>query len=167
MNLKVRRHRFTRADWMGYAVLMLVGGAVGLVALFLPWANDYTEQFVNFSLSKPPEVVGVLQTQWGPPVLVAALAAVVAAVLLVILGPRRLSIALSLIVVAAGAVYALQALAAADSMVKMYRPGLGLYMTLLTGILLVPIGLASLLVGAAMRRAPVTAPPAPESAPPS
>jgi hypothetical protein len=165
MKLAIRRHRFTRADWIGYAVLIIIAGGAGLIALFLPWANDYTDQFVNFSLSRPPDVVGVLQTQWGPPVLVAALAAIAAAAALLLVGPRRVSIALSLIVVAAGAVYALEAVSAADSMVKMYRPGVGLYLTLLTGVLLVPIGLASLAVGAAMRaagRAAVTpAPPAP------
>jgi hypothetical protein len=167
MNITMRRHRFTRADWIGYAVLIMAGGAVGLVALFLPWANEYTRQSVNFSLSKPPGVVGVLETQWGPPVLAAALGVVAAAMLLLLLGPRRVSAALSIIVVVAGAVYALEAIAAADSMVKMYRPGMGLYVTLLTGILLVPIGLASLAVGAVMRRASATAPPAPGSAPPS
>jgi hypothetical protein len=171
MKLAIRRHRFTRADWAGYAVLIIMGGAAGVVALFLPWANDYTDQFVNFSLTRPPEVVGVLQTPWGPPVLIAALAAIAAAVVLLLLGPRRLSIVLSLAVVVAGAVYALEAIAAADSMVKMYRPGVGLYVTLLTGVLLVPIGLASLAVGAAMRsarRAELTpAPRAPGSAPPS
>jgi hypothetical protein len=164
MKLAIRRHRFTRADWIGYAVLIIVAGGAGLVALFLPWANEYTDQFVNFSLSRPEGVVGVLQTQWGPPVLVAALAAIVAAAALLLVGPRRASIALSLVVVAAGVVYALEAVSAADSMVKMYRPGVGLYVTLLTGVLLVPIGLASLAVGAAMRagRATVTpAPPAP------
>ncbi len=165
MKLALRRHRFTRADWIGYAVLMIAGGALGLVALFLPWANDYTREFVNFSLTKPPEVVGALQTQWGPPVLVAALAAVGAAGALIVLGPRRITIAPSLVVVAAGAVYAVESVAAADSMINLYRPGLGLYLTLLTGILLVPVGLASLAAGAAMRsaqRAAVTsAPPAP------
>jgi hypothetical protein len=172
MKLAMRRHRFTHADWVGYAVLIMIGGGVGLVALFLPWANDYTKQFVNFSLSKPPEVVGVLHTPWGPPVLVAALAVVAAALLLLVLGPRSFTFVLSLVVVVAGAVYALESIAAADSMVQLYRPGLGLYLTLLTGILLVPIGLASLAVGAAMRaavrRAAVSpGPPSPGSAPPS
>jgi len=178
MRLKVRRHRFTHADWVGYAVLMIIGGAAGLVALALPWANEYTREFVNFSPSKPPEIVGVLHTQWGPPVLVAALAAIAAAVALLLLGPRRFTTLLSLVVVVAGAVYALESIAAADSMIDLYRPGLGLYLTLLTGILLVPIGLASVAVGAAMRAAqraePASAPtgvtparPAPESVPPS
>jgi hypothetical protein len=170
MKLTRRRHRFTRTDWTGYALLMIAGGAVGLVALFLPWANEYTDQFVNFSLAKPPEVAGVMQTKWGAPVLVAALATLAAAVLLLLLGPRRVSIAPSLVVVAAGAVYAMESVAAADSMIDLYRPGLGLYLTLLTGILLVPIGLASIAVGEAMRRhtaacrAATSAPPAPGSA---
>ena len=151
MKLRIRRHRFTRADWIGYAVLVILGGAAGLVALLLPWANEYTRDFVNFSLTKPPDVLGVMQTQWGWPVLAAALATLAAAALMLVLGPRRITVVLSLVVVAAGAVYALEAVAAADSMLGLYRPGLGLYITLLTGILLVPIGLASLAVGAAMR----------------
>ena len=81
--------------------------------------------------------------------------------------------ALAAAVVAAGVVYAVEAIAAADSMAKMYRPGIGLYVTLLTGILLVPIGLAAIAVGAIMRRSPpaspasATVPPARGSAPPS
>ncbi len=170
---RFRRHRFARGDWIGYAVLIMAGGAAGLVAVFLPWANEYTAQYVNFSLSKPAGVVGVLQTQWGPPVLGAALGAMAIAALLLILGPRRVTMALAAGVVVAGVVFAAEAISAADSMVKMYRPGIGLYVTLLTGILLVPIGVAAVAVGAIMRRsalaaaASATAPPAPESAPPS
>jgi hypothetical protein len=171
---RFRRHRFARGDWIGYALVIMVGGAAGLVAVFLPWANEYTAQYVNFSLSKPAGVVGVLQTQWGPPVLGAALGAMAIAALLLILGPRRVTMALAAGVVVAGVVFAAEAISAADSMVKMYRPGIGLYVTLLTGILLVPIGLAAVTVGAIMRRsalaaaaASATAPPAPESAPPS
>ena len=170
---RFRRHRFTRGDWIGYAVLIMAGGAAGLVAVFLPWANEYTTQDVNFSLSRPAEVVGVLQTPWGPPVLGAALAAMAIAALLLILGPRRVTMALAAAVVVAGVVYAVEAVSAADSMVKMYRPGIGLYVTLLTGILLVPIGLAAIAVGAIMRRSPpaspasATVPPARGSAPPS
>ena len=167
MRRTMRRHRFTRGDWIGYAVLIMIGGAVGVVAVFLPWANDYTAEDVNFSLSRPAEVVGVLQTQWGPPVLGAALAAVAIATLLLLLGPRRVTMVLAAAVVVAGLVFAAEAVSAADSMVKMYRPGLGLYVTLLAGILLVPIGLAAVAVSEIMRRQAATAPPAPESAPPS
>jgi hypothetical protein len=152
MNLRVRSHRFTRADWIGYAVLILVGGVVGLVAVFLPWANAYTHESVNFSLSKPSGINGVMHTQFGPPVLAAALCAVVAAALLLLLGPRRLSPVLSGVVIVAGVVYAHEAVAAADVMGGVYRPGIGLYATLLTGVLLVPIGLASVAVGVMMYR---------------
>jgi hypothetical protein len=168
-----RRHRFTRGDWIGYAVLTMMGGAAGLVAVFLPWANDYTAENVNFSLSRPADVAGVLQTQWGPPVLGAALGAIAIAALLLLLGPRRITMVLAAVVVAAGVIFAVEAVSAADSMAKMYRPGIGLYVTLLTGILLVPIGLGALAVGAIMRRsaaaspASATVPPAPGSAPPS
>ena len=55
-------------------------------------------------------------------------------------------------------------------------PGVGMYLTTLVGVLLMPIGLAAALVArfvsraereAARRRRAPTAPPAPESAPPS
>ena len=167
MRPRMRRHRFSRGDWTGYAVLIVIGGAAGLVAVFLPWANEYTVGSVNFSLSKPAHVAGVLQTQWGPPVLAAALVAVVAGALSLALGPRRVTLALGAASAVAGVVYAVQAVAAVDSMPLTYRPGIGLYVTLLTGILLVPVALAAVAGGTILRRAAATAPPAPESAPPS
>ncbi|MCX6363190.1 MAG: hypothetical protein NTW58_03275 [Actinobacteria bacterium] len=158
----MRKHRFSLWDWNGDAILMLAAGVTGVIAVFLPWANDYTADFVNFSVSRPDDVGGVLQTQWGPPVLIAALVAIVVAASMLIAGPRLLTMIVSLLGTVAGIVFVLQAMGAADSMVKMYRPGLGLYVTLLTGILLVPIGLASTMVGQILRRkAAATAPPAP------
>ena len=158
----MRRHRFSLWDWNGDAILMMAGGAAGLVAVFLPWANEYTADFVNFSLSRPDGVGGVLRTQWGLPVLIAALVAVAVAAVMLIAGPRLFTMIVSLLGTVAGIVFVLQAIGAADSMVKLYRPGLGLYITLLTGILLVPIGVASTMVGQILRRkGTATAPPAP------
>jgi len=160
--LKLRKHRFSLWDWNGDAILMLAAGVAGVVAVFLPWANDYTADFVNFSLSRPDGVAGVLQTQWGPPVLVAAIVTIAAAAAMLIAGPRLLTTIVSLLGTVAGIVFVLQAIGAADSMVKMYRPGLGLYVTLLTGILMVPIGVASTMAGLILRRRlAATAPPAP------
>jgi hypothetical protein len=159
---KRRIHRFTRADWIGYAVLIMAGGLAGLVAVFLPWANELSRESVNFSLSKPADINGVLQTPFGPPVLAAAVCALVAAALLLLLGPRRVSPVLSAVVMLAGLVYVRESVAAADVMGGMFRPGIGLYVALLTGILLVPVGLASVAVGVMMRRdsaAPAQEPP--------
>ena len=52
----MRKHRFSLWDWNGDAVLMLAAGAAGVIAVFLPWANNYTADFVNFSLSRPDGV---------------------------------------------------------------------------------------------------------------
>jgi len=162
MKAVMRKHRFSLWDWNGDAILMLAAGVAGVVAVFLPWANDYTADFVNFSLSKPDGVSGVLQTQWGPPVLVAAIVAIAVGAAMLIAGPRLLTMIVSLLGTVAGIVFVLQAIGAADSMVNMYRPGLGLYVTLLTGILLVPIGVASTMVGQILRRkGAATAPPGP------
>jgi hypothetical protein len=160
MKSVMRRHRLTRADWNGYAVLMIIGGVVGVLGVFLPWANDYSAEDVNFSLSRPPGVAGVLHTQWGPPVLVAAIVVIVIAAVLIALGPRLLTVAAGVLVIVAGGVFIAEAIGATDSMAKMYRPGIGLYVTLLTGILLLPIGLVSVVVGQLLRRmGAATAPP--------
>jgi hypothetical protein len=162
MKSVMRRHRLTRADWNGYAVLMIIGGAVGVLGVFLPWANDYSAEDVNFSLSRPSDVVGVLHTQWGPPVLVAAIVVIVVAAVLIALGPRLLTMAAGVLVIVAGGVFIAEAIGATDSMAKMYRPGIGLYVTLLTGILLLPIGLVSVGVGQLLRhKGTATDPPAP------
>ena len=162
MKAVMRKHRFSLWDWNGDAILMLAAGVAGVIAVFLPWANDYTADFVNFSLSQPEGVNGVLQTPWGMPVLVAAIVAILVAAAMLIAGPRLLTMIVSLLGAVTGIVFVPQAIGAADSMVNMYRPGLGLYVTLLTGILLVPIGVASTMVGQILRRkGAATAPPAP------
>ncbi len=130
---------------------MLAAGLVCLAAVLLPWANARTGDAVNFSLIRPEGIRGVMATQWGPPVLAAAAAAVAAAVTMLILGPRLLTMVLSLTGVIAGVVLVMQATSAADSMSGLVRPGIGLYVTLLTGILLVPIGIASSMVAHILR----------------
>jgi len=158
----MRARRLTRADWNGYAVLMIIGGAAGVVGVMLPWANEYTADNVNFSLRKPTEIAGVLSTQWGPPVLAVAIMIVVLAAASLALGPRRLTMAASALVVAAGVVFVVEAIGANDSLGFLYRPGLGLYVTLLAGILLVPIGLVSVSVAQFLRRHDeATGPPVP------
>lgn len=158
--MRIPPHRLTRHDWIGDSALMLIAGAASVVAVFLPWATTYNEHFVNFSLGRPAGVVGVLHTQWGPPVLAAGLAMIAVALVMLAVGPRLPAVLLSLLGIVAGVVCIVSAMGAADSMVKMYRPGLGLFVALLTGILLVPIAISSALVGLLlwMRRPEAAAP---------
>jgi hypothetical protein len=152
--MRLPRHTFKRRDWLGDACLMAAGGVIGLVALLLPWANDYSNEDVNFSLHRAADISGVMQTSWGPPVLVAALVSIAAAALMIVLGPRLLTVLLSLLAIAAGVVYVTQAIGAADAMVKLYRPGVGLYVVLLVGVLMLPVGIASAMVGLLTRSRP-------------
>ena len=74
MALSPPKMRLTTKDWTGDAVLTLVGGAVCLAAVFLPWANTEGAGLMNWSLTHPDTVRGVLETQWGLPALGLALA---------------------------------------------------------------------------------------------
>lgn len=177
---RLENPRILRRDWVGDALLTLLCGAMLVAAVFLPWANVDDEGFVNYALSKPADVNGVLQTQWGVPALGLALLVVGVGLLMAFTRPRRFSILLGLLVATCGlAVAAVAADAAAH--IGFMSPGVGMYLSLLTGVLLVPIGLAASLVAWILARAdrrapdgppasttlPATAPPAAESAPPS
>ena len=158
---------------------MLLAGAILVVAVFLPWANEDLPGDVNYSLSLSGDINGVLRTQWGPPALVLALAVVALGAAVTLTRPRRLSWLLGLAVAGCGAgVFAVAQDAA--SQIAFFDPGLGLYLTTLVGVLLVPIGAAAAMVALILVRAegrasedppaatpPATAPPAPGSAPPS
>jgi hypothetical protein len=67
-------------------------------------------------------------------------------------GPRRVTALLGLVSAVAGAVFVISCLGATDAMAPMFRPGLGLYVTMLAGILLMPIGIASAMVGGILVR---------------
>jgi hypothetical protein len=177
---RLKQPRLLRRDWIGDAVLTLIAGGILLVAVFLPWVNDDAPGWVNFSLRGAGESNGVLQTQWGWPALGLAGAVVVVGAVMLLTRPRRVSIFLGAMVAALGvAVFAVAQDAAAH--IGYYDPGVGMYLTTLLGVLLVPIGLAAALVAVILVRAerrapgdppasvtpPPTAPPAPESAPPS
>jgi hypothetical protein len=165
MALSSPRMRLTRKDWIGDAVLTVVGGAVCLVAVFLPWANTEGSGVMNYSFSHPDTIRGVLETPWGPPALALALAVSAMGVLMLAVGPGRLGVALGLLTAAAGVAIVL---VARDGTAAAYgwstQAGLGAVVTLFAGVLLVPVGLASAAVAGALlhfaRRAP-TAPPAP------
>jgi hypothetical protein len=155
----MRTYRISRDDWVGDAVLMLAVGLLGLAAVFLPWANVLGRGGVDFSLSKPATINAALQTPWGLPALLAALGVISVAVCMLLFGPRASTAVLSLAPIAAGAVFLVEALGAFDGMGLAFRAGLGLYLTLLAGILLIPIGVASPMVGYILIRRPSLADP--------
>jgi hypothetical protein len=174
-----KQPRLRRRDWVGDAVLTMVAGAVLLAGVFLPWVNEDAPGWVNFSLHGAKAFNGVLQTRWGWPALGLALAVVVVGAVMASTRPRRVSIYLGALVAALGvAVFGVVQDAAAH--IGFNDPGVGMYITTLVGVLLVPIGIAAALVAWLLVRAekrasedppalsalPVTVPPAPGSAPP-
>jgi hypothetical protein len=162
--------RRLRRDWTGDAVLTLVAGGVLVAAVFLPWVNEDAPGWVNFSLSQGGGLNGVLATGWGVPALVLAAVVVATGLAMLLTRPRRFSVLLGLLVAACG-VAALGVAQDAAASIGFFDPGVGMYVTTLVAVLLVPIGLAAALVAwlvvRAGRPSAPTAPPAPESAPPS
>ncbi len=170
-----RQPRLLRRDWIGDAVLTIVCGVVLVAGVFLPWANEDGRGFVNFSVHGATGLRGVLDTHWGAPALLLALATVVVGVVMLLLPPRRFSWLLGALATLLGvAVFFVAQDAAAH--IGFLDPGVGMYLTTLVGVLLAPIGLAAALVARFLSRAEretaaadvlPTVPPAPESAPPS
>lgn len=169
---RLRDPRRLRRDWTGDAVLTLVAGGTLVGAVFLPWANDDGPGWVNFSLSQGGELNGVLDTAWGTPALAVAVVVLAAGLAMLLTRPRRSSILLGVLVAACGVVAFGVAQDAADS-IGFFDPGVGMYLTTLVAVLLVPIGLAAALVawlivrGGPPATPAATPPPAPGNAPPS
>lgn len=174
---RLRKVRLLRRDWIGDGVLTLIAGVVLVAAVFVPWVNEDRPGWVNYSLTKPAGIYGVLQTHWGAPALGLACAVLALGLVMTITRPRRWSAALGAAVVACGIAVAGVASDAAAH-IGFMSPGVGMYLTMLAGVLLVPIGAAAALVawfiargmasqGAAAGGLPPKVPPAPESAPPS
>jgi hypothetical protein len=166
---RLKQVRLLRRDWAGDGILTLFAGAVLVIAVLLPWANVEIQGQVNYSPTLPGDINGVLQTQWGTPAIVVALVVVALGVLVTLTTPRKFSWLLGVAIAACGIAAVADADAAASHL-GWLSPGLGLYLTTFAGVLLVPIGLATGLVGWFVARAPAgasTVPPAPESAPPS
>jgi len=176
---RLKQPHLLRRDWVGDAVLTLIAGGILLAAVFLPWVNEDAPGWVNFSIRRSKELNGVLKTHWGWPALGLAVAVLVAGAAMLLTRPRRLSIFLGALVAVLGvAVFVVAQDAAAH--IGYNDPGVGMYLTTLLGVLLVPIGIAAALVALLIVRAegrapeeppapvtpPTTAPPAPESAPP-
>jgi hypothetical protein len=170
MALTPPRQRLTRKDWTGDAVLTLILGTVCLVAVFLPWANTEGSGLMNFGLSHPESIKGVLETPWGLPALGLSLTVLACGVLMLILGPGRVGIGLGALIAVAGIAVVL---VARDGTGAAYswgtQAGLGSVTTLFAGVLIIPVGLAAAAVaGVLLYSGGVpTDPPAPESAPPS
>jgi hypothetical protein len=149
---RLHRVRLLRRDWVGYAVIVLLCGGALLAAVFLPWANTDTGHSVNFSLSKPDDILGVLRTRWGAPALLIALAVTLLGVLMLTLRPRRYSLVIGFLLAAAGAGSFALADNAAAQIGSPMRSGIGLYVTLFVGVILVPIGLATVIVAFMLAR---------------
>jgi hypothetical protein len=184
---RLRRPRLSRRDWIGDGVLTLIAGGVLAASVFLPWANDEVPGRVNFSLTHGERLNGVLQTPWGRPALGIALAVLVTGVVMLRVRPRRRAWLLGVLVAALGAA-AFGVAQDAAAHIGYFDPGVGMYLTTLVAVLLLPIGLAAALVALFLARAqdaptgtrdatdsaPATvtpaaspAPPAPENAPPT
>jgi hypothetical protein len=149
---RLRRPRLLRRDWIGDAALVVVAGVVLLVSLRLPWANQHDHGLVNFSLHQGGGLNSVLQTRWGTPATVVALVVFAAGLVMLVTRPRRWSALLGVLVAVAGFAAFAVAQDAASGIIG-HDPGLGMYLTTLVGILLVPIGLAAALVSLILVRA--------------
>jgi hypothetical protein len=141
------KSRISRKDWVGDAVVTLAAAAVGVIGIFLPWANGQTAGDVNFSLHQTRGITSAIHTTWGQQTLLAAAIVVLIGLVMLWAGPRGVTVPLGLVTAVAGAVFVLSSLHAHAAMMPLFKPGLGLYVTFLTGILLVPIGIASAMVG--------------------
>jgi hypothetical protein len=149
---RLHKVRLLHRDWVGYAVLVLLCGGALLIAVFLPWANTDTGHSVNFSLGKPDTILGVLHTKWGVPALAIALAVTLLGAAMLALRPRRYSLVLGFLLAAAGAGSFALADNASAQIGSPMRPGIGLYVTLFAGVILVPIGLATVIVAFVLAR---------------
>ncbi len=159
---RARTVRLTTRDWTGDGVITVVGGALLLVGALLPWANErLAGRRVSYALTKPDEISGALATRWGPPLVAVALLVVALGAVMVAAGPHRLAVPSGVVVAVSGVAVCLLALdAAREALSWGYAAGSGLMLTLLIGILLVPVGVASAMVGFLLRRAPGPADPA-------
>ena len=135
--------RISRHDWTGDAVLTVIVGGAALAAVFLPWANVDDGGSFNTELGKPAGINGILQTQWGWQALLLAVLVVAAGVLMITVGPRRYSVLVGVPVAAAGVGMIAVASDALNPMGFGIHAGLGLVVSLVAGLLLIPIGLAS------------------------
>jgi hypothetical protein len=140
------RRGFSRADWVGDGIVTLALGAAVAAGVFLPWANLSTGHDVNLSPRATLGVNAALATPWGLPVLALACAVVAVGLVMPLLLPSRWAAAPCLGVSAAGLAITLLCFSAGWHVWEPLRPGLGLFIDTLGGILLVPTGLAAAMV---------------------
>jgi len=171
--MRLMRRGFSRADWTGDGLVTIALGLAVAAGVFLPWANLSSGHDVNLSLHAATGVNGALATPWGLPVLLMAALIVVVGLVMVVAAPLRLSVLPCLAVAAAGVGITLVSVSAGWHIWDPLRPGLGMYIDVLGGVLLVPTGLASAMVAAILTspatmakvrariaaRAPVAGPP--------
>jgi hypothetical protein len=159
---RTRTIRLTSRDWTGDGVITIAGGVLLAVAVLLPWANDGVPgRRVSYALTKPEEISGAMGTPWGLPLLGVAALVVALGAAMIWLGPHRLALLSGVVVTMSGIAACVLALdAAREALGWGYAAGAGLMLALLVGILLVPIGVASAMVGFLLRRQPA-GPPAP------
>jgi hypothetical protein len=142
-----RRCRFTRRDWTGDCIITIAGGLVLLAGVVLPWANDDAGHQVNLSLTRPGSIRPALATDWGVTVLILGVAVLALGAMTLALGPKRLAVPCGAATAIAGVAVVAVDFRAAASMAPSFTPGLGIYIDVLAGILLVPTGFASAVVG--------------------
>ena len=140
------RRGFSRADWVGDGIVTVALGGAVMAAVFLPWANVSTGHDVNLSPRATPGINGALATPWGLPVLALAAIVVVVGLAMIARRPIRLSVLPCVAVSLAGLGVTLVCFSAGGNIWEPLRPGLGLYLATIGGILLMPTGLASAMV---------------------
>lgn len=142
----LKRHGFSRADWVGDGVVTVVLGLVVVAGVFLPWANVSTGHDVNLSAHATRGIKVALATPWGLPVFALAALVVIVGLAMIVRRPVKLSMLPCLGVSLAGLAIMLVCFSAGWHVWDPLRPGLGLYAATLGGILLMPTGLASAMV---------------------
>lgn len=152
--MRMHTIRLTTRDWTGDGIITVVAGALVAVAVMLPWANESVMGHrVSYALTKPDEINGALETPWGPPMLAIAALITALGVAMIVAGPHRLALLSGTTVALSGIVVCMLALTAAHQALSwQYAAGSGIMLALLVGILLVPIGVASAMVGFMLRR---------------
>jgi hypothetical protein len=153
--MKIERTiRLTTRDWTGDGIVTVIAGVLVAVAVVLPWANERAVgSRVSYALTRPDDINGALATPWGPPMLIIAMLVIVLGATMIWLGPHRLALASGLLIALSGVGVCILALRAArEALMWEYAAGSGLMLALLVGLLLVPIGVASAMVGHMLRR---------------
>lgn len=142
-----RPHPFTARDWTGDCLLTMAGGLALLGGVVLPWANEATRHQVNLSLTRPDTILPALATDWGVAVLILGVAVFAMGAAMLAFGPRHLAVPCGAATAIAGVAVVAVAFRAAAPMAPYFKPGLGIYIDVLAGILLVPTGYAAAVVG--------------------